>query len=249
MKIISDIFYGDINEKKQLLDIYLPEDECKGTFLYFHGGGLEAGTRLDGKLLAEYLVPRGIAVVSAAYRMYPTAVYPDFVRDAATATAWVFKNAKEYGLSERIFVGGSSAGGYLSMMLCFDKRWLAPYGIKPEQVAGYVHDAGQPTMHFNVLREKGLDPRRVIIDDTCALYHIGTAEKYAPMQFIVSDNDLPGRYEQTKLTLTTLKCFGYDMSKVFLTEMHGNHCQYVGEVDEKGDSKLGKMVFEFIEKI
>lgn len=249
MKVISDIFYGDINEKKQLLDIYLPEGECRATFLYFHGGGLEAGTRLDGKLLAEYLVPRGIAVVSAAYRMYPTAVYPDFVRDAATATAWVFKNAKEYGLSEKIFVGGSSAGGYLSMMLCFDKRWLAPYGIKPEQVAGYVHDAGQPTMHFNVLREKGLDPRRVIIDDTCALYHIGTAEKYSPMQFIVSDNDLPGRYEQTKLTLTTLKCFGYDMSKVFLTEMHGNHCQYVGEVDEKGDSKLGKMVFEFIEKI
>ena len=41
------------------------------------------------------------------------------------------------------------------------------------------------------------------------------------MAFIVSDNDMAGRYEQTKLVLATLRHFGYDMRNVHYREMHG----------------------------
>ncbi len=247
MKTYFDIPYGEFPQQ-QAIDLYLPETENFPVFVYFHGGGLENGDRKHDTTLVEHLIARGIGVAMVEYRMYPAAAYPDFVRDSARSVAWVFKNIKNYGGSDRIYVGGSSAGGYLSMMLCFDKRWLAPYKITPEQIAGYVHDAGQPTCHFNVLRERGIDSRRVMIDDTAPLYHIGAAEKYAPMQFIVSDNDMPGRYEQTKLVLATLKHFGYDFDKIDLKEMHGRHCAYVNAKDEQGESVLGKIVGDFIEK-
>ena len=145
-----------------------------------------------------------------------------------------------------MFVGGSSAGGYLSMMLCFDKRWLAPYGIDPVSIDGYIHDAGQPTCHFNVLRERGLDPRRVIIDDSAPMYHVGTAKAYAPMCFIVSDHDMENRYEQTMLMLSTMKHLRYDMSKVQLRVMHGEHCAYTHGTPACPESMLAHLICDYI---
>ena len=57
--------------------------------MYFHGGGLEAGHNESARHFAPYLIGRGICVVSAAYRMYPDAHYPDFIEDAAETVAWV----------------------------------------------------------------------------------------------------------------------------------------------------------------
>ena len=69
------------------------------------------------------------------------------------------------------------------------------------------------------------------------------------MLFIVSDNDMPGRYEQTMLTLATLKTFGHDMeNKVELKVMHGGHVEYVGKQDENGISVYGQMLVPFIQK-
>ena len=163
MKIIKDIFYTPDNRLSQSLDVYLPED-CENfpTFVYFHGGGIMSGSKAGktASVIAEYLTARGIALVSANYRLYPHARYPDFVCDAASATAWAVKHMSEYGGSDQIYVGGSSAGGYLSMMICFDKKYLSIHKLSNANIAGYVHDAGQPTAHFNVLKERGIDSRR-----------------------------------------------------------------------------------------
>lgn len=126
------------------------------------------------------------------------------------------------------------------MMICFDKKWLAPYKINPTDIAGYIHDAGQPTAHFNVLRERGIDSRRVIIDETSSIYYVGMEESYSPMMFVVSTNDMENRYEQNVLIYSTMKHFGYDMSKVYFKYLEGTHCNY-------SDIKLGELVAEFIE--
>ena len=178
--------------------------------------------------------------------MYPTAVYPEFIRDAAAAVAWTYKNIGTYGNCKKFYVGGSSAGGYLSMMLCFDKSYLAPYNIDPAGIDSFIHDAGQPTVHFNVLRERGIDSRRVIIDESAPLYYIGREKEYAPMLFIISDNDMENRYEQTMLVLSTLKHFQYDESKIALKVMHGKHCQYCHENDQDSNNILGTIVYNYI---
>ena len=154
----------------------------------------------------------------------------------------------EYGANGTLFVGGTSAGGYASMMLCFDKRWLAPYKLPAEAVAGYFHDAGQPTTHFNVLREKGMDVRRVVIDETAPLYFVGIDQEYPPMLLIVADQDMENRYEQTVLVRSTMDHFGYDLSKVELKIMHGRHCAHVSADNEQGENVLGTIVRDFILK-
>ena len=244
MRKYGAISYGEF--KENLLDLYLPKENKFDLFVYFHGGGLVDGSRENSRLIFEYLAKNGIASASVDYRMYPNAKYPDFIEDCAAAVAWIKENISDYGECGKIFIGGSSAGGYLSMMLCFDARWLGAHGLKATDFGGFVHDAGQPTNHFTVLNKSGIDSRRVIVDETAPLYHIGEDEKYPPMLFIASDNDMQNRYEQTMLTISTLKHFGHSGDAVKLIVRNGGHCHYVDMADEKGDSVLGKMVCEFL---
>jgi len=241
MKHIKNVPYAD--DAFRMLDLYLPEQESFPVFVYFHGGGLVAGDRTGSAASMKFLAEHGVAVASVEYRMYPEAKYPEFIEDCALAIAWVKENFAKYGKVEGIFAGGSSAGGYLSMMLCFDEKYLRAVGIDPLEIAGWFHDAGQPTKHFNVLKYSGEDERRVIVDESAPLYHIGTQKEHSPMRFIVSDNDMENRYEQTMLVLSTMKHFGY--SRYDHKVMHGKHCHYCNTVDGK-EGGLGALVLDFI---
>ena len=240
----------DIEYKEGLaIDLFLPDEgEVFDLFIYFHGGGLEKGSRRGTKVFAQPLCEKGVGVASVEYRMYPDAKFPDFIEDCAEAIAYLKAHAGEYGKLRRIFVGGSSAGGYLSMMLCFDRRYLEAVGMKPTDIAGYIHDAGQPTAHFNVLKYSGIDARRVIVDETAPMYFVGMDEEYSPMLFIVSDEDMFGRLEQTMLMVRTLEHFGHK-ENVYLSLQNSKHCKYVCKVDENGESVFAKIVLPFIEKI
>lgn len=238
------------NEHNQRIQLRLPDGDFDTVFVYFHGGGLKTGDfRTTCKDCGEYLNSKNIAVASVEYRMYPSAKFPDYLEDCADAVAWVKEHIKEYGNCDKIYVGGSSAGGYISMMLCFNPKYLGKHGIKPTDITGYIHDAGQPTGHFEVIKEKGHDPRDVVIDETAPIYFLGkNGTDISPMFFIVSDNDMKCRYEQTMLMIATLKHFGYDEEKISLSVQHGTHCHYVGKLDENGISVFGKLIYEFINK-
>ena len=241
----------DVEYKSGLyIDFYLPDSEEFDVFVYFHGGGLCAGDRKgkEIKVFAPFLANRGIAVASVEYTMYPTAKFPDFIDDCADAVAWVKQNISSYGKCNRLFVGGSSAGGYVSMMLCFNGEYLNKRGLKPTDIDGYIHDAGQPTSHFNVLKEMGKDSRRLIVDETAPMYFVGTAREYAPMLFIVADDDMFGRYEQTMLMISGMKHFGHE-DKIYFKEMHGKHSSYDYAVDDDGGSTFGKIIEEFVKKV
>ncbi|MBR3933650.1 MAG: alpha/beta hydrolase [Clostridia bacterium] len=247
MKVFKNLPYTDSENKQQTLNIYLPDKKSFPVFVFFHGGGLESESK-DQTLLEETLTKYGIALVSVDYRMYPGASYPDFIKDAAAAVAWTKANIHKYGTCEKLCVGGSSAGAYLSMMLCFDYRYLAPYKITPDEIDSFIHDAGQTTVHFNVLRERGIDTKRIVVDEAAPLYHISAGKKYSPMFFVVSDNDMPARIQETELILAVLKNNGHDMSKVEYRIMHGNHVSYRTEFDEIGDNVRAKLYRDFILK-
>ena len=248
MRRIDNIDYVGNHHREQVLDVYLPDAESFPVFVYFHGGGIETGHKA-GDHFYESLQKQGIAVISADYRMYPQAVYPEFIRDAASVVAWAKKNMEQYGTVTGLFVGGSSAGGYLTQMLCFDKRYLAVHHIDADEISGYVMDAGQPTVHFNVLRERGIDSRRVIIDEAAPIFHITAGRNYAPMQIIVSENDIANRYAQTQLLLGTLEALGADMTKVDYRYMEGfRHCQYINVQNEAGEFIFAETIRQFITK-
>ena len=243
MRTIQNIAYADTNNERQLLDLYLPETENFKTFVYFHGGGLESGSK--GECIDEFagLIDKNIAVARVNYRLYPFAQFPDFIRDCAASLAWVKDHIKEYGGSDTIFAGGSSVGGYIAMMLYFDKKYLAPFQLSPNDFAGFVFDAGQPTTHFNVLRERGEDPRRVIIDDCAPIFHINDYSGEPPVLVIVSDDDMQNRYEQTQLLLSTMNHFGYPKENIAFQLMENSeHCSYCSQ------PIFAQMIYDFIEK-
>ena len=124
MRKFLDVCYTAEKHPMQMLNIYLPESESFPVFVYFHGGGLVAGDRTACPEAVQYLTENGVAVVNVEYRMYPDAKYPDFIYDSAAAVKWTKENLGGDLTDGKIFVGGSSAGGYLSMMLCFDKRYF-----------------------------------------------------------------------------------------------------------------------------
>lgn len=246
MKLLENLTYAN-SDPAQVLDVYVPDTAVSAVFVYFHGGGLDHGDKSAASKMGEYLAERGVAVISANYRMYPEHKYPDFLYDAAAAVAWAREYMKKELSCDKLYVGGSSAGGYISMMLCFDKQYLASVGLDNSAISGYFHDAGQPTAHFNVLKCAGVDPRRIIVDETAPLYHIGIDSEYPPMRFIVSDNDMKNRYEQTMLVLSTMSHFGYQNYDHVV--MNGKHCAYCKALDGNGVSVFGQMIEDFINSL
>ena len=249
MKVVNDIRFAD--REACLLDLYLPEDGKDFiTVLLMHGGGLTGGS-YKGKgfaVMAEAFARYGIAMVSAEYRMFPNAKYPDFIEDAAAAVAWVKREIGAWGGSGKVYVGGFSAGAYLSMMLCYDPRWLAAQGLGPLDVAGYLHGSGQPTDHFNVLKFSGEDPRRLIVDETAPLYHVVPGGVVPPMQILVSDSDVTNRMLQNQLLVETMRHMEYDMSKVDFRILHGTHCSFLREKDPFGNPVYVGMVLDFLRR-
>ncbi|WP_430336135.1 alpha/beta hydrolase [Rhodococcus sp. ACT016] len=84
-------------------------------FVVIHGGYWRALSRHDTAFMARTLEGKGIATVTVDYGLAPTTRLEEIVRQVRTAVAWVHRHGPDYGLdSNRIVVGGSSAGGHLT---------------------------------------------------------------------------------------------------------------------------------------
>jgi len=121
--------WGELEELHEIEDtdadgvpvrIYRPTEADRSMALvYFHGGGWVVGSidSHDGPCRA--LAKRaGIVVVSVGYRLAPEHRFPAALEDAWTATQWVYNHAADLKLdSQRIGVGGDSAGGTLAAVV------------------------------------------------------------------------------------------------------------------------------------
>ena len=149
---VNDVVYTQKTDTYSLerlkLDVYHPEGVTgRPVVVWFHGGGLEGGN----KEIPAQLKEKDLVVVGVNYRLLPRVTVKETLDDAAEAVAWVFRHIAEYGGdTQKIVVTGHSAGGYLSMMLCLDKKWLAAYGIDADDVMMYVPFRGQAITHYNV---------------------------------------------------------------------------------------------------
>ena len=204
------------------LDVYYPTDtKAFATVVWFHGGGLTGGNRS----IPEELQRKKLAVVAASYRLSPSAKSPAYLEDAAAAVAWTFRNIQKYGGStNRIFVSGHSAGGYLTMMVGLDRRWLAASGIDANQIAGLIPFSGQCITHFTVRAERGIKDKQPLIDELAPLYHV---RKDAPPLLLVTggrDMELLGRYEENAYLWRMMKEVGHTNTEI--CELDGfNHGQ------------------------
>lgn len=155
-----DLAYGD--GPRRMLDVYRPAnlapDAKAPVVVFFFGGSWRTGSKADYRFVADALTSRGIVTVLADYRLYPEVGYPGFLDDTAAAVSWTFREIGRHGGDpKRIFIAGHSAGAYNAAMVAFDSRWLAPYGVKLDQLRGFIGLAGP----YNFLPIKDEDVKAV----------------------------------------------------------------------------------------
>jgi acetyl esterase/lipase len=223
-RTVQDIPYrteGDAYSLERCkLDVYYPERETGfATVVWFHGGGLTAGS----KSIPEQLKNSGLAVVAVNYRLMPGCSVAECIDDAAAAVAWVFREMKKYGgNTKRIFVAGHSAGGYLTTMIGLDRKWLKAYGVEADSIAALIPFSGQAVSHYAYRRTKGIKDTQPTIDEFAPLYHV---RPDAPPLVIVSgdrEQEMLGRYEENAYFWRMMKVSGHTQS--FLYELDGyNH--------------------------
>lgn len=106
-------------------------DEPKGAYLHIHGGGwVLGGADLQDDRL-EWLATRcGLAVVSVDYGLAPEDPYPAGPDDCEAAALWLVRHAgPEFG-TDRLAIGGESAGAHLSVVTLLrlrDRHGLTPF--------------------------------------------------------------------------------------------------------------------------
>lgn len=110
--------------------------EPQPALVYLHGGGWTIGDLESHDHVCRALaVAAGLPVVSVDYRLAPEHPFPAGVEDAIAATNWIAAHARELGLDPaRLAIGGDSAGGNLSAVVCLAAR-----------------DAGAPALRAQVL--------------------------------------------------------------------------------------------------
>ncbi|MDN2664213.1 alpha/beta hydrolase [Psychromonas sp. 14N.309.X.WAT.B.A12] len=128
LKVQKDIVFDANKDLK--LDIYSKKgwkaDTKRPVLVFFYGGGWRWGDKDYFTFVADSFVDKGYLVVIPNYTLYPTAKYPEFVKDGAKAVAWVNQHIAKYGGdTEQLFIAGHSAGAYIAAMVAFNDQYLA----------------------------------------------------------------------------------------------------------------------------
>lgn len=90
-------------------------NEPSGVYLHLHGGGWVLGAADLSDVGNEAMVDAsGVATVSVEYRLAPEDPYPAGVNDCVAAARWLIENCLDEFGTDRLTIGGESAGANLA---------------------------------------------------------------------------------------------------------------------------------------
>ena len=146
VKVEDLLVPGPFRDSELLLRVYRPQtaQTLLPVLYWMHGGGMVIGSvNLDDALLAGAVDRLGIAAVSVEYRLAPEYPDPTPIEDCYAGLVWIASQGASMHLdSDRIAVGGASAGGGLAAGLALLAR-----------------DRSGPPIAFQLLLEPMLDDR------------------------------------------------------------------------------------------
>jgi acetyl esterase/lipase len=134
---LLDIAYG--TDDGQKIDLYLPEASDATelpTLLFMHGGYWTHGYKEWLGFMAPAFVSLPAIFISVGYRLAPAAPYPAALADCLSALAWTHQHISAYGgSSQRLFIGGHSAGGHLAALIALRPSLFAAYGLPDNAIS------------------------------------------------------------------------------------------------------------------
>ncbi|MGH1335100.1 MAG: alpha/beta hydrolase [Aureispira sp.] len=92
---------------------------------YLHGGGWTLGSPQQHRYLSKLLQEEGYSLIFPAYRLTPHFSYEHLQEDVNTALVHSLAMLQKKGIKDiQLFIGGTSAGGNLALLLAYDEeRW------------------------------------------------------------------------------------------------------------------------------
>ncbi len=238
--VFEDIAYksgpelSDYEKQRCALDLHVPKGKTAfPTLVWFHGGGIRNGDKANDVTLgvAHTLAKQGVAVAAVNYRLSPEVQFPAYIEDCAASVKWIRDRiARHGGDSKRVFIGGHSAGGYLTMIL-IDPRYFDETGLNYTDIAGLIPVSGQMVTHSTVRAERKMSENRVIVDQAAPLFHV--RESLPRTLLIAADDDLPMRLEENVLMEAALRARKNEVS-LFVAEDrdHGTIVRRIPNADD-----------------
>lgn len=150
--MLTTFTYKTVEELDLQLDYYSTGRDHSPALVYFHGGGLIAGSRKEmTEAKARLFTSAGIAVLSVDYRLAPETKLPAIVDDVRDSLHWIrTEGAMKLQLDpKRLAVFGSSAGGFLALLTgTFQEK--KPRAIVSMYGYGSLLDSwtSQPSAHY-----------------------------------------------------------------------------------------------------
>ena len=147
--------------------VFVPDGPARAVYLHFHGGGMVTGAPemndLGNVMLGQAF---SMAVVSVDYRLAPEHSWPAGPDDGVAVAAWLGEHgAAEFG-TDRLVLGGESAGGYMAAAVLLrmrDELGLVDRVLGANLVFG-VYDWGRSPSQRGVRPHEGpdvLDPEGI----------------------------------------------------------------------------------------
>jgi arylformamidase len=135
-----DVPFGE--HPDEIVDLF-PAGPGAPVFIFIHGGYWRALSHRHSAFMAPCFVEKGIAVVAVNYSLAPTASIDTIVHQCRNAVEWVWREgASEMDIDrDRIFVGGSSAGGHLTGMMLAG-GWRAERALPEDLIKGGISFSG-----------------------------------------------------------------------------------------------------------
>jgi acetyl esterase/lipase len=99
------------------LRVFVPPGDVRGVYLHLHGGGWVLGSsHAQDPLLWKLANEAHVAVVSVDYRLAPEHPFPAGPDDCEAAARWLVERGPSLFGTDKIVIGGDSAGGHLAAL-------------------------------------------------------------------------------------------------------------------------------------
>ena len=188
------------------LRVFVP-DTVDGVYLHVHGGGWVLGdARAQDPALWRLATSAGVAVVSVEYRLAPEHPFPAGADDCEAAALWLVEHAGDEFGTDRLVIGGGSAGAHLAALTLLrlrdghgltgafagadlvygvydlsmtpsQRRWGDRYLVLSTPLMAWFYDCFLPGTDPEARRDPGISPLYAGLHDLPpALFTVGTMD-------------------------------------------------------------------------